>query len=202
MWFTARRAEGKPVTGPILVAKAKFYQTELGFSNIECQFSNGWLRNFKRRHGIRRLDISGETQSADVAAVDSFKIEFENFVKEHNLKPCQIYNADETGLLWRCLPDKTLVGGEEKNPKGFKMNKDRITVLLCSNASGDHKLTPLVIGKSKNPRAFEGIKNFPVIYNSQSNAWMDAEIFKYWFFSYFVLEVRKNFREIKMPTDS
>lgn len=44
------------------------------------------------------------------------------------------------------------------------MNKDRTAVLLCSNASGGHKLKSFVIGKYKKPRAFKGLPNFPVIY--------------------------------------
>ncbi|KAK8388326.1 hypothetical protein O3P69_020367 [Scylla paramamosain] len=64
-----------------------------------CQFSDGWLHRFKVRHGIRKLDISGESKSANLLSAE----EFAKIVEEHNLTSEQIYNADETGLFYRCL---------------------------------------------------------------------------------------------------
>jgi len=45
---------------------------------------------------------------------------------------------------------------------------------------GDEKRKLLAIGKSKNPRCFKGIKNLPVDYTANSNAWMTKEIFTEW----------------------
>ncbi|KAH0818470.1 hypothetical protein GEV33_004321 [Tenebrio molitor] len=59
----------------------------------------------------------------------------ENIITEHNFKASQIYNADEIGLYWRAMPKRTLAHDTEKSAAGFKMNKDRITVLCCANAS-------------------------------------------------------------------
>lgn len=202
-WFSAKRAEGKPVTGPMIIEKAKIFYDELKLPESEIpNFSKGWLHNFKIRHGIRKLDISGEIKSADSAAANEYKLTFENLVKEHNLSPTQIYNADETGLLWRCLPNSTLAGGDESNAQGFKRNKDRLTVLVCANASGNHKLMPFVIGKFKNPRALKNINHLPVIYDAQPNAWMDCGLFKKWFFHNFVPSVKDNFDKLKLPKDS
>lgn len=47
-------------------------------------------------------------------------------------KPSDICNMDETVLLSRPLPDKTLPIRGEKC-KGRKTSKDRLTVLLCVN---------------------------------------------------------------------
>lgn len=201
-WFSVKRSEGKPVTGPMLIEKAKQFQREMNLPVGDCVFSDGWLRNFKIRHGIRRLDVSGETRSADNDSAVEYKDTFESIVTEHALSPSQIYNADETGLLWRCLPASTLAGAEEKCAKGFKHNKDRLTVLLCSNASGDHQCTPFVVGKYKKPRAFKGLTNLPVHYDAQRSAWMTAELFKYWFFHLFVPQVKNNFKELNLPEES
>uniref|UniRef100_A0A1B6ML08 HTH CENPB-type domain-containing protein n=1 Tax=Graphocephala atropunctata TaxID=36148 RepID=A0A1B6ML08_9HEMI len=202
-WFSAKRAEGKPVTGPMIIEKAKFFHTELGLPNDDMlSFSKGWLHNFKIRHGIRKLDVSGEIRSADEAAANEYKITFQNLINDHNLSPSQIYNADETGLLWRCLPNSTLAGAEESSAKGFKKNKDRLTVLVCGNASGDHRLIPFVIGKFKKPRPLKNITNLPVIYSAQSNAWMTADLFKDWFFCHFVPAVKENFEKLGLPQDS
>ena len=46
---------------------------------------------------------------------------------------------------------------------GYKKNKKRVTIFACSNASGNLKLKPMVISKSKKPRSF---KNIHVHYKS------------------------------------
>lgn len=201
-WFSAVRSEGKPVTGPMIVEKAKKFGQDLGVAESECnyRYSDGWLRNFKFRHGIRRLDVTGETLSANQNSAEKYKDEFEKIVAD--LTPEQIYNADETGLLWRCLPTSTLAGGGEKAAKGFKKNKDRLTVLLCANASGNHRVTPFVIGKSKNPRAFKNVTHLPVQYDAQSNAWMTAALFKDWFLHHFVPQVKESFKSLGLPEDT
>lgn len=202
-WFSAKRAEGKPITGPMIIEKAKFFHKELDLPADEIlSFSKGWLHNFKVRHGIRKLDVSGEIKSADEAAANEYKITFQKLVDEHQLSPAQIYNADETGLLWRCLPNSTLAGAEESSAKGFKKNKDRITILVCGNASGNHKLTPFVIGKYKKPRPLKNVTHLPVIYGAQNNAWMTAELFKDWFMHHFVPAVKENFEKLGLTKDS
>ena len=75
-------------------------------------------------------------------------------IERENLRGEQIYNADETGLYYRCLPDRTLAAKEEKAAPGFKKSKDRFTLMACSNVTGVHKLKMVLIGTSKKPRAF------------------------------------------------
>ena len=53
IWFSARRSEGKPLTGPLVIEKAKKFHGDLNIQE-PCSFSLGWLRNFKARHGIGR----------------------------------------------------------------------------------------------------------------------------------------------------
>ena len=60
------------------------------------------------------------------------------------------------------------------------MSKVRVTLLLCTNMDGTEKRTPLIIGKSENPRCFKGKKNFPVDYDFSSKAWMTTGIFWKW----------------------
>ena len=97
LWFQARHSEGKAVSGPALIDEAKKLKDDLGIER-ECTFSMGWLRNFKERHGIRRLKVQGERQSAHHDADDNFSEEFRRLIREHNVSPEQVYNADETAL--------------------------------------------------------------------------------------------------------
>ena len=117
-------------------------------------------------------------------------------MEEKGLTAEQIYNADETGLLWKCLPDRTLVSCREKSAPGFKKSKDCLTVLGCTNATGTHKLKPVMIGKFAKPRCFKNVNMdaLPVIYKSQRNAWMNSEIFAEWFKKDFVPAAKRHQR--------
>ena len=57
-----------------------------------------------------------------------------------------IYNADETGLLFKAQATKTM---QYKNmpANSVKINKERLSILLACNWSGKHKLKPVVTGK-------------------------------------------------------
>jgi len=56
---------------------------------------------------------------------------------------------DETGLLWKGVPNCNLVLQGEKCKAG-KLAKERFTITLLYSATGE-KLKPLVIGKSQLP---------------------------------------------------
>lgn len=190
-WFQKQRERNCPMNGPILKAKAKDIFTKLFPEKAENKFttSEGWFNNFKRRRGIRFLKICGEILSSDSTTVTQFVHHFRNKITEMELTNAQIYNADESALYYRLLPDRTYVASCEKTAPGRKIQKERITFLLCSNADGSHKTKPMVIGKAKNPRCFKNFNN-PLIYNNSSNAWMTSNIFQDWFHNTFVNEVR------------
>ena len=91
-----------------------------------------------------------------------------------------IFNADETGLFFRALPNRSLVVKGDECKDGKKAN-DRITALIACSAAGE-KLQLLVIGKSAKPRAFQGYKTaaLPVTYTHNKKAWMTGAIFRDW----------------------
>ncbi|XKL63967.1 hypothetical protein PGB90_006331 [Kerria lacca] len=77
------------------------------------------------------------------------------------------------------MPDKSFVYKDEKC-SGGKLNKERLTVLLCANSNGSEKLPPLVIGKSVKPRCFKNVRRLPCEYRAQCKAWMTGELFSTW----------------------
>ncbi|KAF2346257.1 DDE superfamily endonuclease domain, partial [Trinorchestia longiramus] len=78
-------------------------------------------------------------------------------LSEHGLTADEVYNADETGINWKCLPTKNVAHCGEKQATSFQHSKERLTVLVCGNASSQHKLKLLMIAKSARPRAFRNV---------------------------------------------
>lgn len=90
-----------------------------------------------------------------------------------------VFNADETGLFFKCLPDNTLTFKNQKC-HGGKHSKQRVTLMLGANMDGSEKLKILLIGKSNQPRCFRGVKSLPLDYKANSKAWMTGELFEEW----------------------
>ena len=88
--------------------------------------------------------------------------------------PKDIFNADETGLFYKCLPNKSLTFQGE-SCSGQKAPKERVSILCAANMDGSEKLPLLVIGKFGQPRCFKGIRTLPVTYRHNKKAWMFEE---------------------------
>jgi hypothetical protein len=73
-----------------------------------------------------------------------------------------------------CLTKHTFKGA---SCKGIKVNKERITALVCANVHGTEKLPLLVTGKSKQP-CFRNTKLLPCTYCHNKTSWMTCEIFQ------------------------
>ena len=83
---------------------------------------------------------------------------FSELIEANGYIPQQVFNCDETGLFWKKMPNRTYITAEEKIMPGHKPMKDRLTLALCANASGDCKIKPLLVYHSENPRAFKSHK--------------------------------------------
>ena len=95
-----------------------------------------------------------------------------------NYKLEDIFNADEFGLFYQYLPDKTCHLNGEKCSRG-KKSKVTLTEMAAASATGE-KLPMFVIWKSKNLRCFKNIKHLPCEYISKKKSWMNNEIFEEW----------------------
>ena len=147
-WYIQQRSCGIPVRALELKTAA----IKLGkYMDTNVKASDGWLWRFKKRHGISNKQIYGDAMSSAVEEVEPFRQMFKDYMTAKNFSMFQIYNADETGLLWRTLPENTQAYNFDKNTPGRKSCKDRISALLCSNADGSHRLNPVIVGKSCKP---------------------------------------------------
>ncbi|GFT91764.1 tigger transposable element-derived protein 1 [Trichonephila clavipes] len=153
----------------------------------------------------RRIPITGESATADEGAAKIFPEELAKFIEDGDYSADQVFNADETGHYWKKLPNRTYIAKDEKTASGHKASKDRVTLLLCSNASGDRMFKLLLINKSlrvnvPSPRALKGkdLKQLPVHWMAIPKAWMTTAIFTEWFNNCFVPEVEAYMKNISL----
>ncbi|XP_017475007.1 PREDICTED: tigger transposable element-derived protein 6-like [Rhagoletis zephyria] len=175
-WFAKARSQKIPISGPILKAKAMEIAGKLGVPNFNA--SDGWLNKWRLRNNVSFKCISGEAADVNQDDVEQFRTKLPTLLNGY--KPEDIYNADESGLFFRALPDKTLALKSEKCVGG-KLSKERLTILFCANMAGD-KEPLLVIGKAARPRAFKHvpIAKLPVDWKSNKKAWMTREVMSEW----------------------
>jgi hypothetical protein len=62
-----------------------------------------------------------------------------------------VYNRDDIGLFFRLLLRYSLLMPNEdiSTTRGKKKAKDRVSLIICANASGTHKIPYALIGKLK-----------------------------------------------------
>ncbi|GBL84871.1 Tigger transposable element-derived protein 6 [Araneus ventricosus] len=166
------RDKNVPISGPFIIEKALQFAKALGYDDF--QESNGWLEKFKRRHRIMAKVISGDSKHVDNNDRENWITEtISKILKDY--KPENIFNADETALFFNVCLKETLTFKKEKC-FGRKQSKARLTVMLGANKIGHQKLRPLVIGRSKNPKSFKGVKSLGVDYDFNKKSWMTSEI--------------------------
>ena len=155
--------------------------------------SAGWFHKFKARFAFHSVKKSGEAKSADEEAAAAYPARLKQIMEEGGYLPQQVFNMDETGLQWKKMPERTYIAKEEKVAPGFKAFKDRFTLLLGANLTGDCKLKPVMVYHSENPRALKGYnkKTLPVHWYSNKSAWMTANIYNDYSMGTLVAELKE-----------
>ncbi|GFV61308.1 tigger transposable element-derived protein 1 [Trichonephila clavipes] len=164
IWIEEQVQRRIPVSGYLIQEKAlQFYKsmkqsepsTSTSQAGKEFSASKGWLTGFLKRNALHNIKITGESATADEGAAKIFPEELAKIIEDGDYSADQVFNADETGLYWKKMPNRTYIAKDEKTASGHKASKDRVTLLLCSNASGDRMLKPLLINKSLRPLALK-----------------------------------------------
>ena len=123
-WFCMAREALIPVSGPMIQEEALQIALKLNVTGFTG--SNGWLEKRKTRHNVKQFSVTGEDGEVNAETLESWTERLPEIVKGYELK--DIWNADETGLFCRALPDKSL-SVKKRRCKGGKYAKQRITVL-------------------------------------------------------------------------
>lgn len=176
-WIENARDKNAPLSGKLVKAKSEEFASKMNVPEFKA--TEGWFSRFKKREGIVHKRLHGEGQTADSVSRDHWMNHvWPDLKKRFNEE--QIWNADESGVYIRALPDSTLTFKNDTR-KGAKTQKERITVLFACSATGE-KRKMLVIGKSLNPRCFNGINKttLPVTYEANTSAWMTGDLFRKW----------------------
>jgi hypothetical protein len=151
-WFKQARANNIPLNRPIIQEKAMEFVTDLKFMDFKA--SNGWLESWRSRFSIGFFKVCGESADVDDNVVDDFRSKIGKIVEGYKAE--DIFNADETGLFFKALPDKTLAPKGEAC-KGGKLAKERITcdVALSRNSKTFHKFIYFCNPFSENVRGHQ-----------------------------------------------
>lgn len=181
-WYNERKGLGEWVTNMRMLEKATELNKQLGGPST-FKASKGWLWRFKNRHGICSSSTREEPEDPDAVAAQQFVNDFNRRLKKEKINLENVYNLSETGLAWKGIPMRA-------NAKPMKM--DRGSVVLCTNATGSHKLMPLFIHKIKNPKELKHCTDrLPAIFKSQPRAWLDQLTFSDWYRNHFKPAVKK-----------
>jgi len=193
-WSSAVRSCGSrtvPVTVALLKQKETELAVELGVNGFKA--STGYICRWVKRNDVRSIFLVGTGASADVAGSAARIAEIRETLR--GMTPRQIYNIDETGQFYRCLPHRSYVSARERrSARGSNAMRatDHVTEALFVNADGSHKLPIAIIGKAVRPSCFRPpAPGFSVPYFSQVNLWMNGPTMAVWLASVFVQEVRR-----------
>ncbi|XP_054008672.1 jerky protein homolog-like [Hylaeus anthracinus] len=190
-WIMERGALGDVLTNNLLQKKAMELHTEFGGpSNFVA--SNGWLESFKRRHNLRVGGVYREWVDVNAFAPEKFPEELNRILTDEDIFEADVYVMDVMSLMWKALPQRLVLHEGEQCVNGRKISKDCITVALCANTTGAHKLPILFVHKYANPRVLKHcMQLLPVVYKNEPNSWITEPIFNNWYTNYFKQSVKE-----------
>ena len=120
------------------------------------------------------------------ADAENFRTHLKDVLLQGQYSCQQTFNADECTLFWKTMP-----------------LRDRISLLFCSNTSGDLKIKPLVVYKEQYPRCFQEnhvvTSELPVMWKSHPRAWINRALFMEWLQNAFAPTVRNYLQEKRLP---
>lgn len=171
LWLRQMRNKNVSLNTEVILKTGEKFAKTLGVNDFKP--TTGYLAGLKKRAGLLFSKKYGESVSVDNNVIEKWSTELSSIIRGY--KPEDVYNLDETALFYRLMPSKTYSFSDEST-HGCKKSKDRITLVLITNADGTDRMCSM-IGKSAKPRAFRGQKVLPIDYYSQPNAWIDLNIF-------------------------
>ena len=185
-----------PVTRSLIQARAMHEAKLRKIDNFKA--SDGWFGRWRWRYNIAgSVRLQGEAASVNLEESEAQMKVLRDSISSRGYSASNVFNMDETALFYKTTPNKTYLvpeGDKRQIGKGTKQMKakDRLTTILCVNATGTCKITPVIIGSAKNPRCFS---RYPPVhalpYFQQKSAWSDSVLHKRWWNEVFLPGIRE-----------
>ncbi|XP_066169349.1 tigger transposable element-derived protein 3-like isoform X1 [Sylvia atricapilla] len=157
-WVEGAHAADLPVGRPLLQLRARHP------ARPEPEPSGGWLARLGARHGLASKKPPAEKGDAEQPTAEHWAgVVLPRLLRSY--APAEIFACGETAVP---LP----AGGPG----------ERLTLLLCANASGSEKVPLRAVGDSPRPRCLRGVnlEQMPWSYRAGSLAGLTAPLFAEW----------------------
>lgn len=174
------RAYKIPVSDDLIKSRGKYLLQESKL-NIDCNFSNGWLSNYKKKYNICRRKGGSKIVSIDnteLNVITSFIEEIKNDILSDVYD--SIINIDETGVYYDSPINFTL---DIKGTKRVEIittgrEKRRITVILGVDLLNMINIKPFIILEGKTKQCLKDVnKNGNYNLSYQKNSWCTDDQF-------------------------
>jgi hypothetical protein len=154
------------------------------------KFTKSWVTRFMKRTDLSHRKLFGEAGSVKQQAIVSGR----SMVKELTMfyHPNDIFNFDESAYFYRKMAVYT-IAPVDVHLHGTKQDKTRVTMAVCTNASGTERLPLLIVGTAAMPVPFrlqqdlihwvgtnDQIENPLFHYAYSKKGRMTGEIFRAW----------------------
>lgn len=155
-----------------------------------------WVKGFARRKNIKL--VSKAFQIAIQPPTDPVSKECHSLrITLQKFDPDCIFHVQETTLFHKILPRRGYLTSASPSTNQMKVLpgdmaiNDRLTLLVCTNATGTCKVPICLVGAEKRPKCFR-LQSSPLPYLTHQNAWFDRTTFKQWFNEVFLPVARKH----------
>jgi hypothetical protein len=192
IWIDSKRHARLPVPPSLAIGKEKSIASTLSIFDSDFKASWQWLSHFRTSRGLQKMLLHGKGAKVDKNDPELLSTLEELYSIIAQYDPENIYNMDKTRLFFCLLPRYSILMPNEdiSSTRGKKKAKDRVSLIVCANASGTHKIPCVMIRKPKEPTCIKD-RHWPVPYFNQAKAWMDVETCWKWFNEVFVPEVKR-----------
>ena len=194
------RQERKAITVESLISLAIAVDPSLQQMTFSGQKS--MIRRFMECFKLSVRQVTGtaaanEDQMAEEekTAIDSFKAEYHRIVQTHQIPAENIYNMDQSGILYENIVSRTIdfAGSREVPVQSSGDEKKRITLFSLMNALGE--LFPqLVVYKGTRDAIIktevEYYDDLTTFHTTQENAWCDGFVLIEWLYKFWHPMVR------------
>jgi hypothetical protein len=174
------RSTGSPITDLLIITRAQFLKDEMKI-NTNCKFSNGWLRNFKKRYKLvsrRGGSKLIRENDCELVTIKSFLVRVNKKINSNQYS--SILNLDESGVYYDSKISHTLdvKGTKRVEIRTTGREKQRATTLMGIDKLKKIHMKPLIIFKGKTNKCIEKIpESDKYILAYQENAWCNEDIF-------------------------